>query len=169
MAGVLCLVATAPASADRMQPPAAPGDPGAKHGIPSVPPVESSERESPAFSIHLVRVGGSSELYEWMTSGRILRHSESGILELQQHASIVPGVRSELLRCGICMLESQLKPESFDGKQRLIVEVSGQPSRCSADLPRKAWSASSRARRCFAIVRAAMLPLAEQCETCGMP
>lgn len=139
------------------------------HGTASVPSVESSEGESPAFTIHLVRIGGSSELYEWMTSGRILRHTESGILELQQHASIVSSLRSELLRCGICMLESQLQPEAFDGKQRLIVEVTGQPSGCSADLPKQAWSASPRARRCLAIVRTAMLPLAEQCETCGIP
>jgi hypothetical protein len=131
--------------------------------------METSAEESAAVTIHLVRIGGSSELYEWMTSGRILRHTESGILELKQDTSIVSGLRRDLLRCGICMLESGLQPEAYDGKQRLIVEVTGQPSGCSADLPKQAWLASPRARRCLDVVRAAMLPLARRCETCGMP
>jgi hypothetical protein len=166
---MLWLVATAGACADRVQAPASTDDPDAMHSRASVPSVESSAAETPALTIHLVRIGGSSELYEWMTSGRILRHSESGVLELQQHASAVSALQSELLRCGICQLESRLQPAAFDGKQRLIVEVTGQPSVCSADLPKQAWSADARARRCLDIVRAAMQPLAGQCETCGMP
>ncbi len=146
-------------------------------GLPTHPQASDSSRpataaaatESIALRLRVVRLGGGTEDFELMPSGRVTHKADWDSRDLHLPPENIRRLERELLACGVCSLEPAEPLPAGPSRRRIDIEVLTQPQACSANLPWEKWHEDKAARVCLEAIRTALQPLVDQCGECTVP
>ena len=125
--------------------------------------------EQPLVRLRVVRLGGGSEQFAVMASGRVQYASDWGSRQLVIAPAAATSLASALVACDLCAIGARPHLPSEASKRRLVVELPAEGASCSTDLPWEAWSRETDAQPCLVAIQRALRPLTDQCAECTLP
>ena len=130
---------------------------------------EAAGEDSLRVSLVIVSLGGRSERYGIMTSGRVEHQDDWEAHEFRLSAQDVEELEHRLRQCGLCDLGGSEPVPTRGSKLRILVELSSPAERCSTDMPWEVWQENSAATQCLDAVRSVLETIVSDCGSCTVP